>query len=75
MKTWHDNAIDRFLNCSDGQLGDGTGMMRPPGYMTHLNQLVDPPAMSVGQKAINDAAMADMMKEMKMDDMNRGLAR
>jgi Domain of unknown function (DUF1996) len=37
MQTWTAHCIDRKLSCSDGQLGDGTVMRRPPGYGTVAN--------------------------------------
>ncbi len=32
LKTWTDNCIDKLLNCSAGELGDGTILRRPDGY-------------------------------------------
>ncbi len=32
LRTWTANCIDRLLNCSAGELGDGTIIRRPPGY-------------------------------------------
>lgn len=32
MKRWHDNCIDKMLNCSDGDLGDGSIMLRNRHY-------------------------------------------
>ncbi|MGB7408770.1 MAG: DUF1996 domain-containing protein [Pontixanthobacter sp.] len=32
MQRWHDNCIDKMLNCSDGDLGDGTIMKRNQHY-------------------------------------------
>ncbi|MFD1788393.1 DUF1996 domain-containing protein [Sphingomonas floccifaciens] len=32
MATWTAHCINRKLNCSDGVLGDGTGMKRPAGF-------------------------------------------
>ena len=32
MERWHDNCIDKLLNCSDGDLGDGQIMLRNRYY-------------------------------------------
>ena len=32
LKTWHENCIDKLLNCSDGDLGNGTQLKRNPLY-------------------------------------------
>ena len=32
METWTANCIDKKLNCSDGQLGDGTTLKRPANF-------------------------------------------
>lgn len=42
MQTWTANCIDKMLNCSDGQLGDGTSMKRPANFGYSANPRVVP---------------------------------
>lgn len=42
MATWTRNCIDRKLSCVDGELGDGTGMKRPPGYSLTVRDRIRP---------------------------------
>lgn len=45
METWTANCIDKMLNCSDGQLGDGTSLKRPANfsYLAVPRVVVPPP--------------------------------
>lgn len=42
MATWTRNCIDRKLSCVDGELGDGSGMKRPPGYSLVVKDRIRP---------------------------------
>lgn len=41
-KNWTENCLDRMLNCSDGNLGDGTIMARGPYYPTDNYKVLVP---------------------------------
>ena len=41
-KAWTENCLDRMLNCSDGNLGDGTIMARGPYYPTDNYKVLVP---------------------------------
>jgi hypothetical protein len=46
LKTWEGNCIDKLLNCSSGNLGNGT-MLKPsthPSTLPTAPRIVDPPA-------------------------------
>jgi Domain of unknown function (DUF1996) len=65
MQEWTDNAIDKFMNCSDGVMGSGRALKRPTNFAWNVSpRLIDPPAMSSQQKATAAAAMVEMHKEM-----------
>ena len=42
MDTWVKNAIGQLRNCSDGELGDGRQMIRPPGFSYTANPRLIP---------------------------------
>ncbi len=66
MTEWHDYAIERLLNCSDGNMGSGRSLNRPATFSWLANpRLVDPPAMTTMQKATQEAAMIEMHSSAK----------
>jgi hypothetical protein len=44
LNNWHTHCINQLLNCSGGDLGDGTGLRRYSGFTWDANpRVVDPP--------------------------------
>jgi hypothetical protein len=53
MRAWEDNCIDKHLNCSAGNLGNGTMLKRAANWSWSANpRLVDPPAVTVNTASI-----------------------
>ena len=45
MKMWNGNCIDKLLNCSGGDLGNGKQLRMYDGFLWDANpRLIDPPA-------------------------------
>ena len=66
MAEWMENAIDKFMNCSDGTMGSGRQLKRPTNFAWNVSpRLVDPPQMTAAMKAAHEQGMIEMHKMMK----------